>query len=90
MLNRHSLVAIFIFVILLGGGFWLVKPWQDYGRTQKALQSKEREIQQRQIDNDRLRREINDLKTDPQAVERVARDKFGWCMPTEKVYDFNP
>jgi cell division protein FtsB len=35
-----------------------------------------------------LKRQISALRTDEDAVERVAREKFGWCREGEKIYRF--
>ena len=31
---------------------------------------------------------IQDLEKKPEAIERIARDKFGYCLPGERVYKF--
>lgn len=35
-----------------------------------------------------LQKEYNGLSNDPEYIERVAREKLGWCRPTETVYRF--
>ncbi len=35
-----------------------------------------------------IRQRINALKNNPKAVERVAREKFGWCREGEEIYSF--
>jgi hypothetical protein len=37
-----------------------------------------------------LREQIHSLQTDPDAIERVAREKLGWCREDEKIYHFDP
>jgi cell division protein FtsB len=41
-------------------------------------------------DNDRLAREADALRTDPEAIERVARAELGWVRPGEIVVDLTP
>ncbi len=37
---------------------------------------------------ERLNRELRELRTDYRAIERVAREKFGMCLPGEDIYHF--
>lgn len=89
MLNKHILIALFVFFIFVGGAVWLLPAWGEYQRTKVRLLEQQEEVQQEQIRNERLRQEIDRLKTDDRAKERVARNKFGWCKENEKVYDFD-
>jgi cell division protein FtsB len=41
-------------------------------------------------ENDRLAREAEALRTDPAAIERVARDELGWVRAGEVVVDLSP
>lgn len=36
----------------------------------------------------KLKQELNGLKTNPEWIEKVAREKLGWCSPDETVYRF--
>jgi len=35
-----------------------------------------------------LKKEFNGLSNDPGYIEKVAREKLGWCHPRETVYRF--
>lgn len=35
-----------------------------------------------------LKKESNGLSNDAEYIEKVAREKLGWCRPTETVYRF--
>lgn len=37
----------------------------------------------------KIKQLIRDLKENPRAVERVAREDFGWCREGEKIYNFS-
>lgn len=37
-------------------------------------------------ENDRIRAEIEALKTNSAAIEKIAREKFNWVKPGETVY----
>jgi cell division protein FtsB len=41
-------------------------------------------------ENDRLAREAEALRSDPAALERVARNELGWVRPGEIVVDLGP
>jgi cell division protein FtsB len=41
-------------------------------------------------DNDRLAREAEALRSDPGAIERVARAELGWVRPGEIIVDLTP
>jgi cell division protein FtsB len=41
-------------------------------------------------ENDRLAREAEALRDDPNAIERVARAELGWVRPGEIVVDLGP
>jgi cell division protein FtsB len=45
-----------------------------------------REIEQLRAENARLAAEIHALRTDPRAVERIAREELGLARPGETVF----
>ena len=51
-----------------------------------ALQS---EIDQLRNENQRLMTEIAALRSDPSAIERIAREELGYVRPDETVYLFS-
>ena len=88
MFTRHLIFAVLALVLLVGAGLWLFPAWQDYAKTREAIVDVQAQSLQHQAENEALKTEIHQLRTDPRAIERVARDKFGYCRPQEKVYDF--
>ena len=48
----------------------------------------DKQIQQEEVANRRLRLEIDSLKTDPKTVERLAREQLGLARPDETVVRF--
>ncbi len=89
MARKHSLIALGVFLLFGLAGLWLLPAWREYRETRQALDEADRRLLQHQSEIHRLKTEIHRLKTDPRAIERVARDKFGWCRPGETVYDFS-
>jgi cell division protein FtsB len=55
-------------------------------RQQKELQTLQQQIQQLKQDNEQLDKQIKALKSDPAAVERLAREQMHLVKPGEKVY----
>ena len=46
----------------------------------------QQQIQQAQVENEKLQERIKQLKSDPQAIEREAREKFRYARPGELIY----
>ena len=57
--------------------------WQQKRAEDRALQ---REIQQLQEENAQLRQQVERLKSDPEAIEREAREKLHYAKPGEVIY----
>jgi cell division protein FtsB len=55
-------------------------------RQRRELQSLQQQIRQLRNENEELDKENRALKTDPQAVERIAREQMGLVKPGEKIY----
>ena len=55
-------------------------------RQQKELHTLQLEIQQLNQDNEQLEKHIKALKSDPAAVERLAREQMHLVKPGEKIY----
>jgi len=53
---------------------------------QKATQELERQLDDLRAENGRLAAEIRALKTDPRAIERLAREDLGLARPGETVF----
>jgi cell division protein FtsB len=64
----------------------LLKVWGAQ-RQMKSLRSKISELESK---NALLSAEIARLKADPFAVEKVAREKYGYLRPGDKVYRIVP
>jgi cell division protein FtsB len=46
----------------------------------------QQEVRQAQAENERLRQRVNSLKTDPQAIEKEAREQLKYAKPGELIY----
>lgn len=54
----------------------------------RQLRDVRRRVVELRDENDRMRREAGDLRDDPRAVERVARDELGMVRPADLVFQF--
>jgi cell division protein FtsL len=55
---------------------------------QKELQTLQQQILHLQQENEQLDKENRALKTDPAAIERMAREQMHLAKPGEKIYTF--
>jgi cell division protein FtsB len=87
-LNRKALIAAAVLVVLyllasfIFGEMGLIK----YYRMQAQYNSLTQEIATLKQDNARLLRDVHALKTDPDYLEILARDKLGLARQGEIVY----
>lgn len=75
--------------LLLAGAVVLLPAHREYREATKDLMEVDEELARQEEQILRIRREINSLKSDPRAIERVAREKFGYCKDGEKIYHFD-
>jgi cell division protein FtsB len=59
-------------------------------KEQKEAQTIQRQIQDLKQENERLGKENQALKSDPAAIERVAREQMHLAKPGEKIYTLAP
>ncbi len=55
-------------------------------RTQKEIDEIREQIGKVNEENKSLREEVNALKTDPKAIERIAREEMGLARPGEMIF----
>ena len=59
-------------------------------RAQKEVEKLRQEIAQLNADNKQLSEEIQALKTDPQLIERIARQEMNLAKPGELIFKLPP
>ena len=57
-----------------------------YQKKRAEYRKLEKEVQQLQVENERLARRIESLKSDPNAIEKEAREQLRYARPGEVVY----
>jgi len=83
--------------LLLPGALLLAAYWAVFGgeysvfevrRTREARQDEAAELARLQVEVDSLRAWADALETDPDALERLARERFGMIREGELLYRF--
>jgi cell division protein FtsB len=79
---------------LLGGALLLLAVQDVFGahgflamwRTQQEMKRLEGEVTRLDKENRALSSQVNSLKTDPKAIERIAREEMGLARPGEMIF----
>ena len=79
---------------ILGGALFLLALQDVFGahgflamwRTQQQMKRLEGEVTRLDKENSALSSQVNSLKTDPKAIERIAREEMGLARPGEMIF----
>ncbi len=90
--NKLTGVVIFLcfIAVILLVGVWYLPLINKNEQFRKYMLSLDEQIQKQQETGKQLRNAIDALQHDPKAVERLAREKFGYAKPGETVIRFEP
>lgn len=91
--NGRRLGPILGVILVLGGigvvcGTILVRAHREYRAAQAEYQQLEAEVRRLRLETERLMEEIRALKTDPEVIERIAREELHMIRPDEMVLSF--
>lgn len=78
-----------VLILVLGSAAILLPAYYDYRRARSDLTRVQSELARQEEEMLRLRRDIRRLRTDYRAIEKVAREKFGYCRDEETIYHFD-
>jgi len=83
--NARQILGLALFALLVhdifgAHGFIAMR------RTQKEIEQIREQIGKLNKDNQLLSSQVNSLKTDPKAIERIAREDMGLARPGEIIY----
>jgi cell division protein FtsL len=59
-------------------------------RSQREVSEVQSQIQEMDSENQRLQERVNALKSDPEAIERIAREEMGLARPGEYIFKVDP
>ncbi|HEX6805032.1 MAG TPA: septum formation initiator family protein [Terriglobales bacterium] len=77
-----ALLAIWLFVHVTFGANGMVV----YRSKKAEYQKLQKDIEQLQKENDNRSQQVTELKTDPQRIEKEAREQFHYARPGEVIY----
>jgi cell division protein FtsB len=88
MFARALLIAVLLIIgfIFIAGDVGMLKVWS----AQRQLQNLRSKITELESKNALLSAEIDRLKSDSFAIEKVAREKYGYLKPGDMVYRIVP
>ena len=86
---RYLIIAISSVAILTAAGFWVYPDYKKLKTAESEYNSLQSNLRQSKIENELLEADCHALTYNDRQIERVARNKFGWCKDKEKVYDFS-
>jgi cell division protein FtsB len=75
-----ALFALFLHDVFGAHGFMAMR------RTQKEIEQIREQIGKLNDENKSLSEQVTSLKTDPKAIERIAREEMGLARPGEIIY----
>ena len=80
------LLYAFFLMLTIAVGIMLIKSWKNLNNMKAKVSKMEEELRQKNIEYMELRQEIYNLKNNPHAVEKVAREKYKLARKGETVY----
>lgn len=81
-----TLASVLVLIALVVGSLFGDRGMLRLIAQREHAQALEREIEGLRAENGRLAEDIRALRTDPRAVERLAREELGLARPGEKVF----
>jgi cell division protein FtsB len=85
-LLRTAVLAVLAISLAAYGGQSLTRVWA----LKKEVEILEREVGALRANTARLTAEVDRLRTDPEYIEQIAREKLGLVKPGERVYKLPP
>ena len=76
---------LFIAIAAVMTALFLYPRYQLLRENQQKLKHQNDQLTEKKIEREKLRSEVEALKNSPQAVERVAREKYNMASPGETV-----
>jgi cell division protein FtsB len=83
--NARQILGLALFALLVHDVFG-AHGFIAMRRTQKEIDRIQQQIGKINSENKSLTDEVNSLKTDPKAIERIAREEMGLARPGELIY----
>ena len=85
----NGILVAAVIVVLCVVLYMMVPVYFDFRQIKLTLLEVQKNLAEQKKQNLELRLEIEALRKDKLAIERVAREKLGWCRDGEKIYHFD-
>lgn len=87
-MRKSNFIIIFIIILAIIAGFGLLTPpYSQISELRREISLLEKIQKEQREEIELLQKEIDALRlNNPKAVEKIAREKFGYCRPGEEVY----
>lgn len=82
------LLYLVVALALLAGAALLLPVYRDYHKKRTELTELKRQLGEKQTENAELTRQAGALQNSPEAIEKVAREKFKLCREGETVFEY--
>ena len=95
MEERKKSIAIFFFyfiivLIIISASVMILPVYRQFKIREEKVSLLHEQTALKTAESMRLHQEISDLTRDPNAIEKVAREKFGLCRQGELIMEYNP
>jgi cell division protein FtsB len=85
-----AVVGLLVLALLLLIGMWHVPLIRQNERMRREIMRLDEQLQTEEARSKKLQAEIEALRSDPKAIERLTREKLGYARPEETVIRFEP
>ena len=86
LFRNGMLVLLLVFIALVVHNIFGQNGYLAARRQQQDLQTLQQRIQELRQENQQLNKENRALKSDPNSIERIAREQMRLVKPGEKIY----
>jgi len=88
--RKNYVFIMFLILVALFAFYKLLPMYMEYSNTKASTKNAQEEYMKKELQKRELQSRKNKLHNDPEAIEREAREKLGWCKEDEKIYHFDP
>lgn len=81
----HYFLFFFLLAVLIAAAVFLLPVYRNYCRTQDELTAEREKLHRLEEERAELRAKVDDLRANPAAIEKVARERFNRVKPGETV-----
>ena len=86
-MSKFVITALFLISTTIAACY-IVPIYQENQELRQDLDGRNEELMENRKEIDKRRNLIQDLNNKPEAINKIAREKFGFCGKGERVYKF--